>query len=257
MSEYAELHRLAGDLHKSRLWKTGSVEQALAIILMGRELGIGPTTALSNIIISMGKPTLGAALVGALIQKSGRYGYVVTEMSDTSVSIDFYENRPDGQRPLGVSTFTMQDAAKAGLIGGRAGAWGKYDRNMLLARAVTNGARWFCPSVFGGAVYDPEEFGIAGALAPPHPLDDDRGPEAPYSEAVFTPSPNADQATGETGETIEGLLERYSAEQIVAANEGRLPATDAELVAVAAKLRAEGGGDAVGQREPADEAAVG
>jgi hypothetical protein len=255
MSEYAELHRLAGDLHKSRLWKTGSVEQALAIILMGRELGIGPTTALSNIIISMGKPTLGAALVGALIQKSGRYGYAVTEMSDTGVSITFYENRPDGQQrqPLGVSTFTMQDAAKAGLIGGRAGAWGKYDRNMLLARAVTNGARWFCPSVFGGAVYDPEEFGIAGALAPPHPLEDDRDPEAPYSEAVFTPSSNADQATGET---IEGLLERYSAEQIVAANEGRLPATDAELVAVAAKLRA-GVEDAVGEREPADEAAVG
>jgi hypothetical protein len=42
----------------------------------------------------------------------------------------------------------------------------------------------------------------------------------------------------------------------VAANEGRLPATDAELVAVAAKLRA-GVEDAVGEREPADEAAVG
>jgi hypothetical protein len=237
VNELEQLKALAGDLHKSRLWKTGSVEQALAVILMGRELGVGPTTALSNIIIAMGKPTLGASLVGSLIQKSGRYGYYVTELTDTSVSIEFFERATipstggEGTKLLGVSTFTMADAAKAGLIGGRAGAWGKYDRNMLLARALTNGARWFTPGVFGGAVYDPEEFGLAGTLPPPVEDDD----EEPV-DAVYTPSPYADDVTGVT---IQGLLERYSAEQILAANGGNLPATDDELRAVAERLRSE------------------
>jgi len=230
VNELEQLKSLAGDLHKSRLWKTGSVEQALAVILMGRELGVGPTTALSNIIIAMGKPTLGASLVGSLIQKSGRYSYQVTELADTSVSIDFYEQSGPldmTRRKLGTSTFTMADAAKAGLIGGRAGAWGKYDRNMLLARALTNGARWYTPSVFGGAVYDPEEFGIAGTLPPPVP-------DVEATDAIYTPSPYAD---GSAEVTIQGLLERYSAEQILAANGGNLPATDDELRAVAERLR--------------------
>ena len=73
------------------MFKTGSVEQALTVILIGRELGIGPTTALSNIVIAAGKPTLGASLVGALIQKSGKYGYTVTKMTDKEVSIEFFE----------------------------------------------------------------------------------------------------------------------------------------------------------------------
>lgn len=238
MNEYDQLMQLASSLHKSRLWKTGSVEQALAVILMGRELGVGPTTALSNIIISMGKPTLGASLVGSLIQKSGRYGYYVTELTDTSVSIEFFERATlpatggEGTKLLGVSTFTMQDAAKAGLTGGRAGAWGKYDRNMLLARALTNGARWFTPGVFGGAVYDPEEFGISGTLPPPVEDDTDEPVDAHYTPNPASPPPssNADRVT------IEGLLEKYSAEQIVAANGGNLPATDEELEAVAEAL---------------------
>ena len=162
--DYATLHRIANDLHKSRLFKTGSVEQALAVILMGRELGIGPTTALSNIVIAAGKPTLGASLVGALIQKSGRYTYQVTEMTDQQVSIDFYSTARTAAK-LGTSTFTLQDAQRARLSGSQ--TWQQYPRNLLLARALTNGARWYCPEVFGGAIYDPEELGVSGILAPP------------------------------------------------------------------------------------------
>ena len=229
MSEYAELLNLATALHKSRLWKTGSVEQALAVILMGRELGVGPTTALSNIIISTGKPTMGAALVGALIQKSGKYGYTVIEMSDQKVSVDFFERRnvvagPDQARHLGNSTFTMQDALRARL--GNSPTWQQYPRNLLLARAITNGARWYCPEVFGGAVYDPEEVSPFGGNLP-GPV-----PDEPV-DVTFTP---VSSTGGDLSDTIEDLLGRYTAEQIVAANDGNLPATDDELRAVAEKL---------------------
>ena len=193
---------------------------------MGRELGIGPTTALSNIIISAGKPTLGASLVGALIQKSGKYGYNVMEMTDQSVSVEFFEKLANyngqGVRNLGVSTFTLQDAQRAGLA--QSQTWRSYPRNLLLARAITNGARWYCPEVFGGAVYDPEEFATPGILPPPVP-------EEP-TDVAYTPHPSLSEAST----TIEGLLAEYSAEQIVAANEGKLPATEEELRAVAERL---------------------
>jgi len=196
---------------------------------MGRELGIGPTTALSNVIISAGKPTLGASLVGALIQKSGKYGYTVTEMTDQQVSVEFFEKLANyngqGVRQLGTSTFTLQDAQRAGLA--QSQTWRSYPRNLLLARAITNGARWYCPEVFGGAVYDPEEFSTPGILPPP--VD-----EAP-TDATFTPDPSP--SLSET--TIEGLLAEYSAEQIVSANGGRLPATEEELRAVAERLAGE------------------
>jgi hypothetical protein len=216
-------------MHKSRLWKTGSPEQAYAVICMGAELGVGPATALSNIQIAMGKPTLGAALVGALVQRSGRYRYTVTELTDQSASIDFFE----GPAKIGTSTFTMQDAAKAGL--GRSDTWSKYGRNMLLARALTNGVRWFAPGVLGGAIYDPDELGIAGSLAPPEGEDttgsapDTTPPSEGAVDAEFTPN-------GGALVTLEQLLEMFTAEQILAANDGNLPGTDDEVLAVYRKL---------------------
>ena len=36
----------------------------------------------------------------------------------------------------------------------------KFARNMLFARAISNGARWYCPDLFSGnPVYVPEELG--------------------------------------------------------------------------------------------------
>lgn len=217
-------------MHKSRLWKTGSPEQAYAVICMGAELGVGPATALSNIQIAMGKPTLGAALVGALVQRSGRYRYTVTELTDRSASIDFF----DGAMKIGTSTFTMQDAAKAGL--GRSDTWSKYGRNMLLARALTNGVRWFAPGVLGGAIYDPEEMGIAGSLAPPEGRDatgsaPDASPSEGAVDVAFVPT-----GSPEDPWSIEDLLEVWSAEDILAANGGELPGTDADVERVHQEL---------------------
>jgi hypothetical protein len=30
---------------------------------------------------------------------------------------------------------------------------------MLYARALSNGAKWYCPDVFGGPIYTPDELG--------------------------------------------------------------------------------------------------
>lgn len=134
--------------------------QAVAKILAGQELGIGPIAALSNIHIVEGKPTLGAHLIAAAIKKSGKYDYRVLRHSDAECVLEFFE-RGDS---VGQSSFSMKDAQRAGLAG--RGPWRSYPRNMMFSRALTNGARMYCPDVFVTGVYTPDELDNGYEITP-------------------------------------------------------------------------------------------
>lgn len=151
----AETMQLGEVLARSGFFKDGrDASQAVVKVLAGRELGIGPVASMTGIYIVEGKVSIGANLMAAAVKRSGKYNYRVTQMDATGCSIDFYEK---GEK-IGVSTFTMQDAQAAGVAGKQ--VWKAYPRNMLFSRALSNGVRWFCPDIFGGApVYDPEELG--------------------------------------------------------------------------------------------------
>ena len=49
---------------------------------------------------------------------------------------------------VGKSSFNFKDAAKAGLA--NKDVWKNYPRNMMFARALSNGSKWYCPNVFSG-----------------------------------------------------------------------------------------------------------
>lgn len=132
--------------------------QAVAKILAGREMGFGAIASLLGVYIQNGRPCYSANMIAAAIKKSRRYDYRVKLMDGQSCELEFYE----GGKPVGVSTFSLRDAEQAGLtIGKNAHSWKHYPRNMLFARALTNGARFYCPDTFGGIpVYTPEEMGV-------------------------------------------------------------------------------------------------
>jgi hypothetical protein len=75
-------------------------------------------------------------------------------MTAQRCEIEFRERNGDKWEIIGSSEFTAQDARAAGTKN-----MDKYARNMLFARAMSNGARWYCPDIFGGPVYTPEEMG--------------------------------------------------------------------------------------------------
>lgn len=123
--------------------------QAIVKISAGAELGVKPFFAMSGIHIIKGKATLSATLMASLVRGSNRYDYRVTEHSDTICSIDFYKIKKDGEEVLlGGSTFSKEDAERAGTQN-----MGKFPRNMLFARALSNGVKWHCPDIFNGPVY--------------------------------------------------------------------------------------------------------
>jgi len=130
-----------------------SAAQAVVKVLAGQELGIGPIAAMTGINIIKGQVSVGANLLAATIKRDGRYNYRVAEHSAEVCEIVFFE----GKQEIGRSRFTMEDAKSAQLAGDN---WRKYPRNMLFARALSNGFRWYCPDAAGGApVYTPDELG--------------------------------------------------------------------------------------------------
>lgn len=131
------------------------IAKASVKIAAGMELGFGPFASMTGIHIIKGKPAVGANLMAAAVKANPRYDYRVRKMEDDEVILDFYE-RIDGKlEKLGTSTFSDKDAQRAGTQN-----MGRFPRNMLFARAISNGIRWYCPDVFSGnATYIPEELG--------------------------------------------------------------------------------------------------
>lgn len=141
----------------------GDNPQAIAMlatkIMAGREMGFGPFASANGIHIIQGKPTVGANLMAAAVRAHPRYDYRVKELTDTVCELEFFDNG----KVAGPSRFTIQDAERAELTTGKnAHTWKKYARNMLFARAMSNGVRFFAPDIFSGnAVYVPEELDVA------------------------------------------------------------------------------------------------
>ena len=130
------------------------VAKAMVKVMAGHELGVGAFASMTGIHIIKGKPTMGGNLIASLIKNDPRYNYRVKKHDETVCEIEFIE---DGE-VCGVSSFSMEDAKRAGLLSNQ--TWNKYPKNMLFARAISNGARWHTPGIFGGApVYTPEELG--------------------------------------------------------------------------------------------------
>ena len=127
---------------------TKSAAQAIVKIQAGQEIGIPPFAAMTGIHIIQGKPTIGAGLIASRVKGSGKYDYKVIEASEKVCSIDFYQ----GLNKIGNSTFTIDDAKKA-----LTKNIDKFPKNMLFARAISNGVKWYCPDIFSGPVYVPEE----------------------------------------------------------------------------------------------------
>jgi hypothetical protein len=126
--------------------------QALVKIQAGAEMGIPPFASMSGVHIIKGKPTVGAGLMASRVKASGKYDYRVLEQTETICKIEFFQLEGKKKDTLGVSEFTLKDAEKAGTQN-----LSKFPRNMLFARAMSNGVKWYCPDVFSGPVYVPEE----------------------------------------------------------------------------------------------------
>lgn len=125
---------------------------AFVKIQAGKEIGISPFAAMTGIHIIQGKATIGAGLMAGCVKGSPKYDYKVVVMDDKICTINFTTKQG---ALLGTSTFTIDDAKKA-----QTKNLDKFPKNMLFARAMSNGVKWFTPDVFTMPVYTPEDFNV-------------------------------------------------------------------------------------------------
>lgn len=131
----------------------GNKAHAVAKVLAGQELGIGPMASIRGFHMIKGKPSLSGELIATLIKRSGRYDFRSKVEADRA-TITIYD-RGEALDPV---TFTIEDAKTAGLTGNE--NYKKYAADMLFNRAVVRAARRHCPEVIGGAVYLESDEGI-------------------------------------------------------------------------------------------------
>lgn len=233
---WSMINEMAPVMHQSRLFGVASKEQAAAIMLKGYELGLSITASFEFIHVVEGKPNLKPMGALALLHNSPEIKHLeVRELTEANGTFSGYECHMERTNGFSyTSRFTMDDARRAGLIKPKSG-WEAYPRNMTMWRAIGFCADVVAPDITAGMtaiLKMPEAYGVAltengEIIAIPSPVTEQPG--APVCVVTTTlPDPTI---------SLESLLETWTAEQILVANAGRIPGTDAELAAVAAKLR--------------------
>jgi hypothetical protein len=150
--EGGDLFRIADVFAKSGMFpEARDAAQCAAKLIVGQGLGLTPYDSMNGLHIIQGKAVLAANTMAAAIKRSGKYDYRA-ETDDEACTIAFYDlsQRDTDGRPatIGTTTFTMDDARRAGLGGQN---WKKYPRAMLFARAISAGYREHCPDALGAA----------------------------------------------------------------------------------------------------------
>jgi hypothetical protein len=135
----------------SRLFKgIDTPEAAFTLMMLCQAEGLHPIQALRRYDIIDGKPALKTDAMLAEFQ--GRGGSVTWNEHSHEV-VDATFTAPGLGKPVTVR-WTLEDAKRAGLAGKP--TWGKYPRQMLRARVVSEGVRMAMPGVVIG-LYTPEE----------------------------------------------------------------------------------------------------
>jgi hypothetical protein len=126
-----------------------------AVILAGRELGIGPMTSLQHLFVVHGRPGMSAQLMRAMVLSRGHHLRIPKKTGFEARIIGRRAGELEGTEQEVV--WTMDYANQAGLPQRNPDVWKKYPRAMLLARATGELCRDKFPDAIGGMAYTYEE----------------------------------------------------------------------------------------------------
>lgn len=154
--EWLDIKNMSSILVKSQFLpkSVDTAEKACAIMLMGRELGVGPMEAFSKISVIQGKPTVGAELQKAMVHKKLPAAKFYLKSSDEK-QCTYAAARPGD--PEADFQFTMKDAEAMGLV--NKDNWKKQPKTMLRWRCISQVCRTVFPDCLSGVSYTPEELG--------------------------------------------------------------------------------------------------
>lgn len=201
---FAEVVQGAGLIPKEQGFSERQlVFRAMAKILAGHDYAMSPLKAMRSFDIINGKVVPTGECVAELIKKSQRYNFKVIVWNHQQCDLQFFERVGDRWISVGHSTFTIEDAQKAGLTeGANKHNWAKYTRNMLYWRALTNGKKLFCPEVMdtGGLLTNE----LPDSIAAPEYVDFDEPGQLAAGDTAGQLAEGAIDVTAEKAPEAEG-----------------------------------------------------
>lgn len=130
---------------------------ALATILVGKEMGLPPITALNELFVVGGRVGMEGKLMLALIYRAGHKIHIKLSKTGAEVTAYRWDSRNKEFYEAGVFTFDEEDARTANL-------WDKqnyqeYPTDMLGWKAVARAARFVYPDIITGG-HTPDDVGF-------------------------------------------------------------------------------------------------
>ena len=125
---------LSDTKYYQELVASGGKNALAAILLAARDLDISASQAInSGLYIVKGKVSLSSQLMNMMIR---RKGHSITKTESTDTVCTWKGTRKDNGDKM-TSTFSIDDAKKAGLLSNTASVWSKYPTRMLSNRAFS------------------------------------------------------------------------------------------------------------------------
>jgi hypothetical protein len=119
--------------------------QLVMIMQTGNEMGFKPMQSINNLYIVNGRVAMQSQ---AMLSKILESGVKLKWLTDTEKEAKV-EFSGLGREPY-TAAFTIEEATKAGLLQKPRSPWTTYPKAMLRARAISLGARVFCPDIMNG-----------------------------------------------------------------------------------------------------------
>jgi len=160
-----QARQLSKDLYDARMFGAyGNPQAVLSTVMLGREMGLPAMASLRSIHVIEGKHSLAAALMAAIVLKSGLAEYFELVGEPTETAVTFETHRKGARNPVKL-THTIEMARQAWNKGKteaereaswKASGWGRNPTDMLVARCQARLARYVYPDLLAG-MYTPEE----------------------------------------------------------------------------------------------------
>lgn len=181
-AELDPMQKLAGQLATSQMIPQrfqNKPRDLWVAMKTAQELGLQPITALRQIAVIQGTPSLFGDLPMALAQKSGHLdsfneyflddsGKKICEENENLLAVPFAAvcraRRKDDSETY-VSVFSVEDAKRAGLLPARGGScWAKYQSDMMKYRARSRALKAVVPDALNGIAITEYDFHVSPDL---------------------------------------------------------------------------------------------
>jgi hypothetical protein len=154
-NDLVALQSISKELAQSRLHAHRNPADVLFVILVGESLGLNAATALMNIYNVNGMPAMKADLKLALAKRHPEYAGCEIDANTERCIVKMKRRNENGTEESIISTFTIDDAKRAGLFP-KKDNWRMYPQRMLKARAISYAVNDLFPDIVFGMLSSEE-----------------------------------------------------------------------------------------------------